>query len=58
MLDKTQKTNATLALRLAGITPADIAGMISYVAPPRNASSTEPRQALLTQAESTTAWRK
>jgi hypothetical protein len=51
MLDKTQKTKATAALRLVGITPEDITGMINHVTPPHNATTMEPRQALLTQAQ-------
>jgi hypothetical protein len=51
MLDKTQKTKATAALRLVGIMPEDIAGMINCVAPPQNAATKQPTGALLTQAQ-------
>ena len=51
MLDKTQRTKATVALRLVGITPEDITGMINHVAPRYNATTKEPREALLTQAQ-------
>ena len=50
MLDKTEKTKATAALRLAGIRPEVIAAMINYLARP-DKTTMEPRQRLLTQAQ-------